>query len=677
MNNAPSRGFTRLALPLTAVCLLLLVFGLRLHHLGTQSLWNDEGSSYVQALRGAADIAANAARDIHPPGYYGLLAGWRLLAGTSEFALRAPSVLASLLAAAFLFAIGRRLFGAGAAGLAVAFTALNSFSIYYAQEARMYALLALCVAALFWALLRLLERPTWARILVCAAITAAGLYTQYAFPFFMLVGGLVVVAALVQMPRTTAPGGSRRRVLLAFSAANLIALALYAPWLPTAVRQISSWPNTGAPIGAGEALATISRWLTFGLTAGEATMAIPFVLLLFGLIDSRRVQPGNTTHSPLRWPLLLPVLWAMVPLGLFLALGLFRPSNLKFLLPAQMGAALWLAHGVMVLWHGARDGLLMPRARSSGIDLGRIVLKLAAAGAASWLIFSQAQLLPPLYGDARYQRADYRAIAARIGSELNAGDIVILDAPNQREVFSYYFDPLNTDGAVAVYELPAGLGGDDAQTRAQMDALLRTHPGGRAYAVFWGEAERDPQRVVETTLDSAAYPADDTWYGDVRLARYALPAQQQTRPTAVTLPLPFTADDGSTLMLERARIVYAPAQGDGLLPGGSLLLSLEWLAREPLAARYSVFVQLLNADGTLALQRDGEPAGGTRPTTTWQAGERVSDHHALLIPRDFPPGTYSLIVGVYPGGAPAARLTLPDGGDALTILEPLVAAVNP
>ena len=39
------------------------------------------------------------------------------------------------------------------------------------------------------------------------------------------------------------------------------------------------------------------------------------------------------------------------------------------------------------------------------------------------------------------------------------GDAIILDAPNQIEVFSYYYD-----GPAPVYGLPRGLGGDDAQT---------------------------------------------------------------------------------------------------------------------------------------------------------------------------------------------------------------------
>ena len=75
---------------------IVLAAGLRFHLLGAQSLWNDEGSSYAMTQRVLPDILANTAADIHPPGYYILLAGWVQVAGTSEFALRAFSALQRL-----------------------------------------------------------------------------------------------------------------------------------------------------------------------------------------------------------------------------------------------------------------------------------------------------------------------------------------------------------------------------------------------------------------------------------------------------------------------------------------------------------------------------------------------------------------------------------------------------
>ncbi len=207
----PSLRLCAFALSLL-ILILLLAFALRVHLLGAQSLWNDEGSSYVQATRSLADIARFAALDIHPPGYYWLLHVWRILTGDTEFALRALSAFASLLSVAVAYALGKRLYGALAGLAAALFVALNGFSLYYAQEARMYALLALWGAAGFWALVGLLtaqravplrrwqmERASGHSCRVLhgrwrlALVNAAGLWTQYAYPFVMLAQGGVCV----------------------------------------------------------------------------------------------------------------------------------------------------------------------------------------------------------------------------------------------------------------------------------------------------------------------------------------------------------------------------------------------------------------------------------------------------------------------------------------------------
>ncbi len=69
----------------------LASFFLRFHLLSAQSFWNDEGNSARIAERSLRLILEGAAGDIHPPGYYLALAGWRALGGDSEFALRSLS----------------------------------------------------------------------------------------------------------------------------------------------------------------------------------------------------------------------------------------------------------------------------------------------------------------------------------------------------------------------------------------------------------------------------------------------------------------------------------------------------------------------------------------------------------------------------------------------------------
>ncbi len=631
-------------LPLLAV--LLLAAALRFHRLGAQSLWNDEGNSVVQAGRPLAEIAAHAARDIHPPGYYWLLAGWRALAGETEFALRLLSALAGVLTAAFAGALASRLYGRLAAVVAAALVALNTFALYYSQEARMYALLALWAAASLWAFVRLLEtarRPGRAALGWAAALglfSAAGLYTQYAFPLTLIAQGALAVGWLLW---DAAARGLRAalRTLVVYAAANLLALALFLPWLPTALAQVTGWPNTGEAAPLGAALGVITGWLVFGVTADSANFGSTPYLLAF--LSTAIVPLATRPRRRVVWRALLPIVWLGLTVGLFLALGLYREANLKFLLPSQIAFAVWMARSADVIWAAAGDF----RPGLSALLRTALVVGLGVLAASLW------SGLDRLYYDPQFQRDDYRAIAQAVAD----ADAIVLTAPNQAEVFRYYYR-----GDAAIHPLPAGLGGDDEAARAAVQAVIAA--SRRIAAVFWGEAERDPNRVVETTLDTEAFPTgEDAWHGDVRLARYTTAsAPLAIRPSGARLGEAITLA-GCGLSADRAR------------PGETLLVELRWQTSALLTKRYKVFVQLLNAGGVLVAQRDSEPGGGSLPTDGWTPGDLITDRHGLVIPADLPPGGYQLIAGLYDAAYPYARLPVAGAPDAdFIVLAAVVVA---
>jgi hypothetical protein len=98
----------------------------------------------------------------------------------------------------------------------------------------------------------------------------------------------------------------------------------------------------------------------------------------------------------------------------------------------------------------------------------------------------------------------------------------------------------------------------------------------------------------------------------------------------------------------------------------SLFLTLYWRADAPVSQSYTVFVQLIAPDGTLAAQNDSQPVYGYYPTSQWQPGEIVPDRIAIPLPKDLPPGNYTLIAGLYDGET-GLRLPLADGsGDYVT-----------
>ncbi|MCO6452509.1 MAG: glycosyltransferase family 39 protein [Caldilineales bacterium] len=115
---------------------------------------------------------------------------------------------------------------------------------------------------------------------------------------------------------------------------------------------------------------------------------------------------------------------------------------------------------------------------------------------------------------------------------------------------------------------------------------------------------------------------------------------------------------------------YDLAMGEG--PGSPVNLTLYWQPGGATDLRYSSFVHLLAADETIVSQSDHEPANGEHPTTSWIAGEIVTDAHTLTRPLADTSASLSLAVGLYDpvtgarlpfvdenGGVIADHITLP------------------
>ena len=81
-----------------------------------------------------------------------------------------------------------------------------------------------------------------------------------------------------------------------------------------------------------------------------------------------------------------------------------------------------------------------------------------------------------------------------------------------------------------------------------------------------------------------------------------------------------------------------------------------------MAVNYTVFVQALSADWTVVAQQDLPPLAGAAPTTTWLAGEVLTDPHHLALPANLAPGEYRLIAGMYDPNT-GQRLPIATGGD--------------
>jgi mannosyltransferase len=628
------------------LAILLVATGLRFYRLDAQSFWNDEGNTARLVERPVALIIEGAAGDIHPPGYYLLLHVWRALAGESEFALRAFSALCGVLTVAVAAAAGQYVGGRRVALGAALIVAVHPLSVYYSQEARMYALLGLASAlTLVFSLksqressrvqsrestvqnlkskiknLPLLLTPY---SLLLALSIALGLYTQYAYIFVLV--GLNLAFAIDWVLRRP----WNWRALWSWIAAHILGGLAFLPWAPIAVAA-SGWRPPD--LTSAQAVQEITRTLLVGITlpAGDAPWVIACAALLLLLALTTYAPPTLPSRS--RFGAWAALGMALIPPALILLLGLYRPAYLKFMMTSVSPLAVVLALPLR------RAGSHLEMARNW--IAGMLLLALLSAQVAS---------LQHLYADPAYARDDYRGLVARIATEARPGDAILLSAPNQWEVFTYYYR-----GPLPVY--PAPYRPDSSEAATWVDEIVANHT--RLFVLFWGDAESDPERLIESYLAQHAYKAGDAWVSTVRLAVYGMAALPDAPTTSLDARL------GDVIALEG----YALPEVT-FAPGDIIPLTLFWQAEATPAERYKVFVHLLDADGTLIAQTDTEPVGGFVLTTLWSPGESLIDRYGVLVPPDSTPGEYRLLVGMY--GFSGERLPVmlhgQPAGDALPL----------
>jgi len=629
ITTSPNR--TRLY-TLIALVIVLVASAVRFHALDAQSLWYDEGVAYTHSLRTLPELVPLLQRNVHVPAYFGLLGLWEDVAGSSEFSLRVLSAFFSILSVAWTYALGKRLYhpiaGLAAAGL----VALNTFSIYYGQEARMYAMLAGIAGASMWVYVGFLRKPDWKQGLALGLINAVGVYTHVVYALVMLTQGAMAVVwlggLLYQQMSSDDKTNFRKllRTFIAYSLANLLTIGLFAPWLSVAISQVFSQPNISDPVPLEQVLRVLQGWFAFGNTFEFSMGNMGFVvyfLLLFGLISS----PPQARQKDTVWRMFLPVVWVLVSVLLYLYLEL-TTRYVRFLLPTQLAFALWVGRGVWVLW---------TRKTRGSHPLIRHIPRLAAFVATIALFITLADGLDPLYTHPDFQRDDIRGLAQTIEDNLQDGDAVLVSAAGVAEVLRYYYDADNP-----VYGLPTSP--DDAETAQSVREIVAGH--NRIYAVFYGTDEQDPNGTVESTLNNNAYEIREQWFDDMRFAQYVAPAEFDD-PTQVDVQF------GDVITLES----YA-LNTDTIRAGDALQLQLTWVADETPTVRYKVFLQLLDRNGALVAQRDSEPAGGLSLTTNWEADTPIIDNHALAIPMELPAGEYTLILGLYDINDPSARATV-------------------
>ncbi|MCW5853871.1 MAG: hypothetical protein KIT87_27635, partial [Anaerolineae bacterium] len=313
-------------------------------------------------------------------------------------------------------------------------------------------------------------------------------------------------------------------------------------------------------------------------------------------------------------------------------------------------AAVLLAAGVVSpLLVGWLANPVMPFFHERFVLMGAAILLVAVAGGLDWLwrqpaaglmatvlvLVVNGVALDHWYFDPQYIKSDYGQALRTLYAQAQSGDLILLNNTEQLPLFTFYH--LEGPGRPGW----APLTNDDVFTAESTDRRLSRVTAGhdRVWLINYGAKDvYDPESHAEQWLAAHGFRALFWSRRGFEVAMYLLAGRLPQTPT-IAAPVQFA--DG-------VRLLGADLQPQPAQPGASLRVTLFWQATQMPKARYTVFCHLVDGQGRLVAQFDGEPVGGTAPTTGWQANATVIDRRAVELPPDLAAGTYTLRVGLYP-----------------------------
>ncbi len=619
------RGWNRVAV----LAVLLLAYALRAYGVGASAFRGDEGFSVGISAKPVSQILTLMQEsEPNPPLHLLLLKVWRQVAGSSELAMRWPSVLAGLAAVALTYRLGLRLVGVWPARVGALLLAFSPLLIWYSQDARVYALLTALVLAAVWQTWEAARRNRWRNWLAAGGLWWLALFAHYFAALPLVAVGL----ALVLAPQT------RRRWFPALAMALGVGLAQL-PWgLFVAPMLIGHSKNWIVPTTVGEAMWRALAAFGAGTTAQGALPLTQWVggglLTALAGLGLWAVARRNPTEAI--WLAALG-LGAPVLLGL---LSLFRPVfTEQYAIPALPGILLLGAAGLGAA--GLAAGEKAPAGRA-----GRWLLPV---GAGSVLAGVALLALANYFFNPHYAKSpDWHTVVDYLKRTERPAEVVALNLPDP--AFYFYYD-----GKMPVEAVPPGPLAQVGQPAAEAQLQRLRDRFDHVRFFFSPSPNYDPDGFAERWLQTCCEQMADTFVAGFRVQTFDTPSGSLAARQAYAVNFA----DGVTLTGYRATPTEAAA-------GDTVHLTLFWTARAPVQQAYTVFVHFLAADGFDLQDADGPPAEGRRPTDGWAVNESIIDAHLVQIPEGTSPGAYGLEIGLY----------LPATGERLSGMDGAGQTVN-
>jgi len=290
--------------------------------------WIDEAIAVGIASHEPGEIPGLLRQDGSPPLYYLLLHAWIGLVGSGEAAARSLSLLFAAVAVPVSWWAGSAVGGRRAGAVAAAIVAVCPFFTYYAQEARMYTLVAVLSVVAAAAFVLAFLRGRRAHLLTLGAALVLLLYT-HTWGVFLAAGLAIAWLGLWRDGRVPGRDGA-----LLFGAV----VALYLPWAPSLAFQAF---HTGAPWSARPSPLYLVPALLVAVAAARRPRGDAVRVLAQAAAAGVAVAWVASQIEPAWSPRYLAVLFgpALVALACLLA----RRSAWTVVAPAALVAAMLLA----------------------------------------------------------------------------------------------------------------------------------------------------------------------------------------------------------------------------------------------------------------------------------------------------------------------------------------------
>jgi len=561
----------------------------------------------------------------HAPLYFTVIRFWLPLAGTTDFALRFPSLLFGVLCIPLMGGLGTALFGRWVGLLAALLLTVNPFLIWYAQDARMYPLATALSLACLASLVRALQTNQWWRWAIYAVCGALALYSHYYAGLILVVSGLFALGWLAWSPADR--GSVGRRWLASVAAMALIFL----PWLPHALR-VFEFHGWRPPLDPGT---LFRRYLTI-YSLGTSVPPDLGWRLTWGFLALAAVGLIALGMWAWRDPAHRPGAGLMLTLILVTALGAIllamRRSDFqaRYFMVVTPTYYLAIALGLVALV-GQRPQTTDRRPPPNESAVGRrpSAVVLAATGLA-FVLGTSAFSLHNHYTNPQFAKPDYKGVTAYIARWADPEkDAIVLSGTRESAVRRYY-----PGERPKIYNLEGSRYKDlDEASRAALFAQI-----AEEHEQVWLLIKHEGPDPARAWFSQHAFPVEGRWITDIFLDRYvtgtgALPPPQPPLSTREVGPVHLVG--------------YALVSGDELAPGDVVKVVLYWETDAPLDRDYKVSLRLVDGAGHVMAAMDRSPGNGSTPSSSWRPGETVADRQGLLVPTDAPPGEVQLVVKLY------------------------------